>query len=79
MPFLCNNPEFFMHFSLLIIILGYSASFSLAMSMPIGWVGILAHTRMRIGSLTYPDMGSMRGQCHNFVNMHKYFYFFFSF
>ena len=35
MSSLCNNPEFFMHFRLLIIILGYSAFYFLAMSMPI--------------------------------------------
>ena len=63
-----------MHFRLLIIILGYLASYFLAMSMPIRQVGTLAQTRMRIGSVTFPDMGSMRGQCHNFVNTHTFFF-----
>ena len=56
----------FMHFQPLIIVLGFSASYFLEMVMPIGKVGTLTQIRMRIGSLTFPDMG-LRG-----VNMSSF-------
>ena len=50
-----------MHFQLLIIVWGFSASYFLEMVMPIRKVGTLTQTRMRIGSLIFVDMGFMRG------------------
>ena len=40
---------------------GFSASYFLEMVMPIRQVGTQTQTRMWIGSLTFPDMGFMRG------------------
>ena len=62
MPSLCNNPDLFMHVRLLIINLGYSAAYFLATIMPVRYEGTLTQRRMRIGSFTFPDIGSMTGQ-----------------
>ena len=59
--FLMSKSRLLMHFQPLIIVLGFSVSYFLEMVMPIRWVDTLMQTRMRIGSLTFPDMGFMRG------------------
>ena len=48
MPSLPHNPDFFMYFRLLIIIISYSASDFLELIMPITKVGTLTQTRIRI-------------------------------
>ena len=70
MPSLCHNPDLLMHFRLLIIMLDYSVSNFLEKNiMPIRYAGTLTKTRMKIESLTFPDMVSIRGP-RRFLHRH---------
>ena len=75
MPSLCNNPDLFMHVRLFIINLGYSAAYFLAKIMPVRYEGTLTQRRMRIGSFTFPDIGSMKGQYVIILSIHINFFF----
>ena len=61
MPFLYQNPDLLCIFNL-IIVLGNSASQFLEMPMLISYVGILIQIRVGVGSITFSNMGPMRGK-----------------
>ena len=57
-----SKSRFFMHFQFSINVLGNSASHFLVMIMLISYVSIMIQIKIGIGSVTFSNMGPMRGQ-----------------
>ena len=58
----CQNPEIFICLLYLVTICSDSASYFLKMSILIILVGTLTQIRMGLGCITFPGIGSRRGQ-----------------